>query len=115
MLLPPPSAIAVTFANSLPTLWEDFVQTFVKGALSGYIIGCGAAVPTGIAVDRSPFLQRGLLPVGNFVAALPIIGLAPIMVMWFGFDWQSLPPLSLPTPYRAPAARPRWKSESPCP
>jgi NitT/TauT family transport system permease protein len=27
--------------------------------------------------------------VGNFVAALPIIGMAPIMVMWFGFDWQS--------------------------
>jgi NitT/TauT family transport system permease protein len=27
--------------------------------------------------------------VGNFVAALPIIGMAPILVMWFGFDWQS--------------------------
>ena len=89
VLLPPPSAIAVTFASSIPILWGDFVQTFVKGALSGYIIGCGAAVLTAIVVDRSPFLQRGLLPVGNFVAALPIIGLAPIMVMWFGFDWHS--------------------------
>ena len=89
VLLPPPSAIAVTFSQSVPILWGDFVQTFVKGALSGYVIGCGAAVLTAIAVDRSPFLQRGLLPVGNFVAALPIIGLAPIMVMWFGFGWQS--------------------------
>lgn len=89
VLLPPPSAIAVTFSQSLSVLWGDFVQTFVKGALSGYVIGCGAAVLTAIAVDRSPFLQRGLLPVGNFVAALPIIGLAPIMVMWFGFDWHS--------------------------
>ena len=89
VLLPPPSAIAATFVQSIPILWGDFVQTFVKGALSGYIIGCGAAVLTAIAVDRSPFLQRGLLPVGNFVAALPIIGLAPIMVMWFGFDWHS--------------------------
>ncbi len=89
VLLPAPSAIAVRFANSLPTLWVDFVQTFVKGAMSGYIIGCGAAFLTAIAVDRSPFLQRGLLPVGNFVAALPIVGLAPILVMWFGFDWQS--------------------------
>ncbi|MEQ9607085.1 MAG: ABC transporter permease, partial [Kiloniellaceae bacterium] len=35
------------------------------------------------------FLQRGLLPLGNFVSALPIVGVAPIMVMWFGFDWQS--------------------------
>ena len=42
-----------------------------------------------VLIDRSPFLQRGLLPVGNFVAALPIIGIAPILVMWFGFDWQS--------------------------
>ena len=37
----------------------------------------------------SPFLRRGLLPLGNFVSALPIVGIAPIMVMWFGFDWQS--------------------------
>lgn len=89
VILPPPSAIGARIATSLPMLWTDFVQTFAKGALSGYVIGCGAAVLTAIAVDRSPFLQRGLLPVGNFVAALPIIGLAPILVMWFGFDWQS--------------------------
>jgi len=89
VLLPPPSAIAVRFASSMPTLWVDFVQTVIKGALSGYVIGCGAAFLTAVAVDRSPFLQRGLLPVGNFVAALPIVGMAPILVMWFGFDWQS--------------------------
>jgi len=89
VLLPAPSAIALKFSSSLPILWTDFFQTFVKGALSGYLIGCGAAILTAIAIDRSDFLQRGLLPVGNFVAALPIIGMAPILVMWFGFDWQS--------------------------
>lgn len=89
VLLPPPSMIAIAFAESTNILWEDFVQTVIKGALSGYIIGCGAAFLTAIAIDRFPFLQRGLLPVGNFVAALPIIGMAPILVMWFGFDWQS--------------------------
>jgi NitT/TauT family transport system permease protein len=89
IILPPPSAVAVKFASSLPILWQDFVQTFVKAALSGYIMGCGAAFILAILIDRSPFLQRGLLPVGNFVAALPVIGIAPILVMWFGFDWQS--------------------------
>jgi NitT/TauT family transport system permease protein len=29
------------------------------------------------------------LPIGNMVSALPIIGVAPIMVMWFGFGWES--------------------------
>ncbi len=89
VLLPAPTDIAVKFASSMPILWADFYQTFVKGALSGYVIGCGAAFLTAVLVDRSPFLQAGLLPVGNFVAALPIIGMAPILVMWFGFDWQS--------------------------
>jgi NitT/TauT family transport system permease protein len=89
VILPPPSAIAARFATSLPTLWADFQQTFLKGALRGYAIGCGAAIVTAIAIDRSPFLQRGLLPIGNFIAALPIVGIAPIFVMWFGFDWHS--------------------------
>ncbi|MDP5215816.1 ABC transporter permease [Ruegeria sp. 2205SS24-7] len=89
VILPPPTMIAGRFASSTDILWADFVQTFVKGALSGYIIGCCAAFVMAIAVDRSHFLRMGLLPVGNFVAALPIVGTAPILVMWFGFDWQS--------------------------
>ena len=89
VILPAPSAIWHTLTGSVPTLWVDFRQTILKGGLAGYVIGCGAAFLTGLAADRSPFLRRGLLPVGDFVSALPIIGMAPIMVMWFGFDWQS--------------------------
>jgi len=89
VILPAPSQIAASLMASTDVLREDFVQTILKGALSGYIIGCGAAVVVAILIDRSPFLQRGLLPIGNFVAALPIVGIAPILVMWFGFDWQS--------------------------
>jgi NitT/TauT family transport system permease protein len=89
IILPAPSSIAATFAENTGVLWADFRQTILKGALSGYVIGCGAAFLTAIAIDRSPFLQRGLLPVGNFIAALPIVGTAPILVMWFGFGWQS--------------------------
>ena len=89
VILPAPTDIATRFSASTDILWADFVQTFVKGALSGFAIGCSTAFLTAIAIDRSEFLQRGLLPVGNFIAALPIVGTAPILVMWFGFDWQS--------------------------
>ncbi|MTH77532.1 ABC transporter permease [Paracoccus aestuariivivens] len=89
VILPAPSQIWAAFTGNLPLLWGDFTQTILKGALSGWLIGAAAAVATAIAIDRSPFLQRGLLPIGNFVAALPIVGIAPIFVMWFGFDWQS--------------------------
>jgi NitT/TauT family transport system permease protein len=89
VLLPPPTAIGARIAGSLPTLWADFRQTFLKAVIAGYAIGCGAGFLVAILVDRVPFLKRGLLPIGNLVSALPIIGIAPIMVMWFGFDWPS--------------------------
>jgi NitT/TauT family transport system permease protein len=88
IILPPPSAIATRFVTSIPTLAADFRQT-IQGVLAGYIIGSLGGFVTAILIDRSQFLQRGLLPIGNLVSALPIVGVAPIMVMWFGFDWQS--------------------------
>ncbi|TYR32311.1 ABC transporter permease [Mesorhizobium microcysteis] len=89
VLLPPPSAIAARIGNSLPILAADVNQTIFKAVLVGYVMGCGAGFLAAIAADRFVFMRRGLLPVGNMVSALPIIGVAPIMVMWFGFDWQS--------------------------
>jgi NitT/TauT family transport system permease protein len=89
VLLPPPSAIGARFMAETNILWADFVQTFVKSVLPGYAIGCFAGLAVAILVDRSPFLKAGIMPIGNFMSALPIIGIAPIMVMWFGFDWQS--------------------------
>jgi NitT/TauT family transport system permease protein len=89
VLMPSPSAAAARFVSSLPTLGQDFVQTFIRGVLIGYIIGCSAGLLVAIIAQRFAFLGRGLLPLGNFFSALPLVGVAPIMVMWFGFDWPS--------------------------
>jgi NitT/TauT family transport system permease protein len=89
VLLPAPSQVGAKIVSSLPTLGADFVQTFVRAVIPGWAIGCLAGFLTALLCDRVDFLRRGLLPLGNLVAALPIVGVAPIMVMWFGFDWQS--------------------------
>jgi NitT/TauT family transport system permease protein len=89
VLLPSPSAIAAKLAVSSRTLAADFVQTFLRAVIPGWSLGCLLGLIVAIFADRVPFLARGLIPIGNFVSALPIIGIAPIMVMWFGFDWQS--------------------------
>ena len=89
IILPAPSLVIQTFMASLDILWIDFVQTVLKGALRGFIVGAIAAFAFAILIDRSDFLTRGLLPIGNFFSALPIVGIAPIMVNWFGFGWQS--------------------------
>ncbi|TXR54420.1 ABC transporter permease [Reinekea thalattae] len=89
ILLPAPSEIFVAFISNIPTLWADFKQTYMKAVLAGYFIGCVSGFVVASWAIKSRFLQNSLLPLGNFVSAIPIVGIAPIMVMWFGFDWQS--------------------------
>jgi NitT/TauT family transport system permease protein len=89
VLLPPPSAVGIRIVSSLPILAADFRQTVLKAVLFGYIVGSGAGFLVAVLADRYRFLSNGLLPIGNVVSALPIIGVAPVMVIWFGFGWES--------------------------
>jgi NitT/TauT family transport system permease protein len=89
VLLPAPAQIVQAMIRSWPVLMDDFRQTFLKAVIAGFVIGNALAFIAALLVDRVPFLQRGLLPLGNLVSAVPIVGIAPIMVMWFGFGWES--------------------------
>jgi NitT/TauT family transport system permease protein len=89
ILLPPPSKIGHQLVAQAATLWVDFQHTFLVATLAGFAIGCSLGFLVAVLTDRVPFLQRGLLPLGNLVSAVPIVGIAPIMVMWFGFGWES--------------------------
>ncbi|MDR3494948.1 MAG: ABC transporter permease [Ancalomicrobiaceae bacterium] len=89
VLMPSPSAIGARLATAQAMLGDDFEQTVLKEVLPGWLIGSASGFCIALVCDRVPFLARGLLPIGNFVSALPMIGVAPIMVMWFGFDWPS--------------------------
>ncbi len=89
IILPAPIVIGERFVSSTSLLWADFKQTILKGALVGYVLGMIAAFVVALLADRSEFLTRGILPVGAFMAALPIVGTAPIFVKWLGSDWQS--------------------------
>ncbi len=88
VLLPAPSMIWQRLINSLPTLAADFRQTFLKSVLTGYALGCGLASSSQSSSTVRPSCRKAAA-VRQFRLALPVIGVAPIMVMWFGFDWQS--------------------------
>jgi NitT/TauT family transport system permease protein len=89
VLLPAPSAIALAMVGQAATLARDFVQTVLKAVLVGWVLGSALGFAVGVAIDRLPFLQRGLLPVASLTSTIPLVAVAPIMVMWFGFEWPS--------------------------
>jgi NitT/TauT family transport system permease protein len=88
VLLPAPHAVGEALVARWPVLWPDFKQT-AYAVLAGYGIGCASGLIAALLADRYGVLARGLLPLANLAGAVPIVGIAPIMVMWFGFDWQS--------------------------
>lgn len=89
VLLPPPSLIVQSIGTHSATLWGDFVQTVLKAVLIGWVLGSGLGFVVAVAIDRQPFLQRGLLPLASLTSTIPLVAVAPIAVMWFGFEWPS--------------------------
>ncbi|OQW87960.1 MAG: ABC transporter permease [Rhodoferax ferrireducens] len=89
VLLPPPGLILQSIGEHSDILWGDFVQTVLKAVLIGWALGSGLGFAVAVAIDRQPFLQRGLLPLASLTSTVPLVAVAPIAVMWFGFEWPS--------------------------
>ncbi len=89
VLLPPPLLIVAALGEHGELLWGDFAQTVLKAVLIGWGLGCGLGFAVAVAIDRQPFLQRGLLPLASLTSTIPLVAVAPIAVMWFGFEWPS--------------------------
>ncbi len=89
VLLPAPWLILQSLVDNIGTLGNDFATTVLQAVLVGWALGCGLGFLVAIAIDRMPFLQRGLLPVASLTSTIPLVGVAPIAVMVFGFGWPS--------------------------
>lgn len=65
-----------------------FRTTFVEAFL-GFLIGAGVALPLSYLLARHPRLDRLVTPVVVAIQAIPIVALAPLLVIWFGFGLTS--------------------------
>jgi NitT/TauT family transport system permease protein len=89
VLLPAPTLIVQSLVDNPGKLWGDFTQTVLKAVCVGWLLGSGLGFAVAVAIDRMPFLQRGLLPLASLTSTVPLVAVAPIAVMWFGFEWPS--------------------------
>ncbi|MES2947950.1 MAG: ABC transporter permease [Pseudomonadota bacterium] len=89
VLLPAPTLIVQSLIDNPGKLWGDFNQTVLKAVCVGWLLGSGLGFAVAVAIDRMPFLQRGLLPLASLTSTVPLVAVAPIAVMWFGFEWPS--------------------------
>jgi ABC-type nitrate/sulfonate/bicarbonate transport system permease component len=64
------------WANTLPTL---------RATLLGFALSLAVAFVLAVLIDASAVLRRALMPVLVATQVLPIVAIAPLMVIWFGF------------------------------
>ena len=83
-LVPPPSAIAQAYVSNGADI---LAATFSTGlcALAGLVLSFVLGSLIAIALSTSRLLRAALYPYATFFQTVPIIAIAPILVIWFGF------------------------------
>jgi ABC-type nitrate/sulfonate/bicarbonate transport system permease component len=83
-LLPAPSAVAARMAADAGLLAREGGITLTEAA-AGFVLGTGVAFVLATAMAWSRPLERTLFPLAILVKLTPIIAVAPLFTLWFGF------------------------------
>lgn len=83
-ILPSPARIANTFVRELPTLWHHTRMTLLETSL-GFGLALLTAFTLALSLDAWAWLKRALYPWLVASQTIPLVALAPLMLVWFGF------------------------------
>lgn len=82
--LPAPSDVVLQAWLNRDALWRNTVPT-LAATLAGFGCSLVIAFTLSVVVDFSPLLRRALFPVFIASQTLPLVAIAPLIVLWFGF------------------------------
>lgn len=83
-LLPAPSAIVRALLNNTEVLAPHTWQTLVETAL-GFALALAVGFALAVIIDLSPLMRRAIYPLLVVSQTIPLLALAPLLVLWFGF------------------------------
>ena len=87
-MLPTPVAVWNAMIAQRQLLWYHTLVT-LNETLVGFAAALGAGLFFGTIIDFSPWLRRALYPLLVTSQTIPMITLAPLLVLWFGFGLLS--------------------------
>jgi len=85
-VLPPPSRVVASLWEFRGEAFRHLVPTVVE-TLAGFGVSIAAAVGAAIVMDRLPMVRRALAPLMIGSQTIPIVAIAPLIVVWFGFGF----------------------------
>lgn len=82
-IAPAPTDVIGVFQNEFPLLMRNFWPTFFE-SVAGFFAGNLAAILVAIAFVHSRNVERAFFPIAVFINTIPILAIAPILVLIFG-------------------------------
>ena len=93
-LLPNPLEVARAFVTDFDMIVGGLWITFQE-ALYGYLLAISIGISSAAVMSQSKILERSFYPYAILLQTLPAVAVAPLIVLWFGFDMQSVVVISL--------------------
>lgn len=85
-VLPPPSEIGVTIVEDGSIIFGQLKVTLFE-ILTGYLLAAVVGFCLSVVILYSNAFRRGVLPLIVASQTIPIIAIAPILVIWFGYNY----------------------------
>jgi ABC-type nitrate/sulfonate/bicarbonate transport system permease component len=83
-VLPPPSQVIQALFTHWDNLYPHVLQTVLE-TLIGFIIAAVLGFALAVTLDISPPIKKTIYPLLIISQTIPIIALAPLLLLWFGF------------------------------
>lgn len=93
-VLPSPSDIVQIFFKDYQNLYTHTIVT-LNEAVIGFIVSIILSIGIGILMDFIPLFKKCVYPIMLVSQTIPTITIAPLLIIWFGFD--SLPKVIMVT------------------
>jgi NitT/TauT family transport system permease protein len=87
-LLPPPSRVARTLVNE-SDLWRATGETALA-SMAGFVLSAVVGLMVAVALSSSRWVQRMFYPYAVLFQTVPIIAIAPMLVIWIGFGMPTV-------------------------
>jgi NitT/TauT family transport system permease protein len=87
--VPAPSDVAAAFRDHGPTL-RAATFTTAQAALLGFAASAIVGIAVGIALSATRLIERAFYPFTLFLQTVPLIAIAPLLVLWFGVGLPSV-------------------------
>ncbi|MFM2124680.1 MAG: hypothetical protein RL328_1131 [Acidobacteriota bacterium] len=88
-LVPAPSAVLMAIVEGRVELFGALLKT-TEGALAGFALSTTLGIAVAVILSSSKRIQRAFYPYAVFFQTVPIIAIAPLLVIWFGYGMKTV-------------------------